>query len=469
MATQAPDPRRARGDDAVTLELLEEVAREFYGSDKSQKEVAKIVSGRLHREIKAWTISRWLERARTEGIVTFAFDRNFGITGVESAIEARNMKHAFGLGHCDVVRVVDPGAQTEPLSDSILHVGLANFAGERARASFRPDETVGVGGGRAVHRFATYLARRWPDSLSLKIFPLSGRIWCGSWLLPPDGHSGAGSTKGLLERPLDADDVATVLASAYEGDQTSFSQIGFPLYCESALQARGIKAGHCAAAPGGRWNFGLRAPHWAVLGIGIFDSKTGHRIRIFLDRFPPTRRGSKDAPYLSRAREDLEEALRIAERAELPYFGDLGNRLFPCLPLPDRAFSRSKAARWETALVRIARRLESINRKAIVVDWEHLRQVNRVKVIAGGAAKIPALWTLLLAPSVGAPRPSDRPSLISDLTIDQETAIQLLAHKRTYNESGEWQDWYRRVATKIRLLADPPRKNPRDSRRSSPH
>lgn len=69
-----------------------------------------------------------------------------------------------------------------------------------------------------------------------------------------------------------------------------------------------------------------------------------------------------------------------------------------------------------------------LNSRMVVIDWDHLRCIDEVTVIAWGSFKREALWTLLLADCVSEPNePSaSYKSLVYELWTDAETAWALV-------------------------------------------
>jgi hypothetical protein len=165
---------------------------------------------------------------------------------------------------------------------------------------------------------------------------------------------------------------------------------------------------------------------------------THHRLAEWLDSNEKTSaRGTLEK--LSDARED-------AKRLGLPEFGDIANRLFVSLPLPS-ALPHDAAGR--SSLLTGVRELDStllhINQQSVVMDWDHLRDIDSVFAMAGGtptAPKLEALWTILLA--TGLYTKDDRFRLLTAVATDSTTASRLVQereHLRTLNP--EFTVWYR--------------------------
>jgi hypothetical protein len=174
---------------------------------------------------------------------------------------------------------------------------------------------------------------------------------------------------------------------------------------------------HCAFLPGGGWNWGLEAPNRAFVGVGVIAPGSGHRISAFLQTHS---RSGKDASYLSRANPELKEAMALVQKNKLPFFGDVANRLFPALPLPDQLKSY-RLGTLESGLRELTEKLKQLNKKSVTVSWKHLRGVQTVCAIAGGDLKVNVIWTLLLASKLNPMR-----RVLTELSTDNKTAKVLI-------------------------------------------
>ena len=206
-------------------------------------------------------------------MISFNIDPSFAISGLEEVPWSVMVRDTFDLRECTVVAVDVPASDSGFRAD-LLHVGMANCTGTKIRESIASGDHIAVAGGRAVHRLAQFIKRNPPSKKDIRITPLSGRTWSGSWQLSgPDN----------LELPLDADDNALVLANAFDKEPgTRFSQISHPLYATTASLAHSIMREHCATLPNSGWNWGLKPPDRAFVGVGVIDPQSGHRISAFL-------------------------------------------------------------------------------------------------------------------------------------------------------------------------------------------
>jgi hypothetical protein len=400
---------------------LAEVARDYYDDHRTQDSIAR------ERHQPQTTIGSWLRRARDLGIVSIDVDSDFAVVGQDLPRLRRRLISAFDLNDAVVVDAPPQCGATGTRDDSeaTLHTAVANGTGNRLREWIQADDHVGVAGGRAVVQVARCLKRRRRTSprRNVHISPLCGRIWQGRWQL-------AGATD--LQRPLDADDAATLLAFAFEHDLgTKFSIIGHSLYPPvPPRRLAEICREHCAFLPESRWNWDLAEPDRAIVGIGILDKNSGHRLMQFLgsDRHP-------DA-HLPRLGRELEAIIATA-RAHGTCVGDVANRLFPALPLPTQS---GVSLPSEEDLSLLCAKIDRLNRKALVIDWNHLRSIRSTWAVCAGRLKLPALWTVLLAGVFD--RRQGRAPLVDHVSVDAGAAKELLEAKVVYDQNDSTRKAY---------------------------
>jgi DNA-binding transcriptional regulator LsrR (DeoR family) len=451
----------------ISPEMLAKVADFYYRGHKSREWIAAEFSRERHRDqpYKPANVNHWVEQAEERHVISFDIDPSFAIVGTRNqALEAKlNSRSAFGL---EAPVVVDPpdlvneaGDLREDLKAEALHTALANQTGIRLSQIPSDKHRFLVAGGRTVVQVARMIKRKrdtvlWSD---IRVDPLSGRNWTGTWRV--DGPD--------LQRPLDADDAALILASACRTG-ASFSQIGYPLYAESIDQAHAIMREHCAFLPDGSWNWNAKYRALrAICGIGSLHFDSGHRIMGFLETYlgehgipkealkqmilnatfgdvDLPKKPDPSAPYLSRVALELISAITFAIRHDLGYFGDIANRLFPCLPLPE-SLSPDKLPRLED-FEDLLKKLDALNRRAIVMQWSHLRKAS-AWVTAGGPHKLKPIWTLAITRYIERERPNSTnqdDSILTHLTTDSVTATKLLdALEKFKNSETRVQQWYR--------------------------
>jgi DNA-binding transcriptional regulator LsrR (DeoR family) len=183
----------------IPLALLAAIARDRFVGDLTEKELASKYGK------SQGAISRDLKAAKDMGLVSIRVDVEFAVGGKEDARWSRNLRDSFGLNETSVMespsREFDLSSKAEK-----LHTALANFTGQKMRESLRSGDHLAVSAGRCVSRMAQFLDRNPPVKSNIRISPLSGRLWTGAWQM--DGPDN-------VERPLDADDTAFVLAGVY--------------------------------------------------------------------------------------------------------------------------------------------------------------------------------------------------------------------------------------------------------------
>lgn len=414
-----------RRSERTTPQKLAEVAREYYFRDRTQSEIA------ASERVNQTTIAHWIAEAHKQGIVAIDIDPDFALTGYEHADLSRRLRNAFNLYDCLVVDPADPALYDDGKSDK-LHTVIANVSGSKLREWIRSGDHIAIGGGRAPMRVARFIRRNPSSRSEIRISPLSGRIWIGSWQ-----EAGADN----LQRPLDADDAARMLALAYEHERgTRFSQIGRPLYAESREIAQRIIVQECAFQPGGRWRDEIQPPRCALVGIGALHPGSGHRISELLDS-PETR----TVTHLDWAAGKYRKAIAFTIERKLKHFGDVANRLFPVVPLPSELRKTPRPSRADYDKLR--QQLDELNHQAIVMEWEHLRKTPSVWAIAGGRLKLHALWTLLICRRFERDRSR---SLIKELSVDLRTAQSLENALNDFdNASNTIQNWYAEICPRI--------------------
>jgi DNA-binding transcriptional regulator LsrR (DeoR family) len=417
---------------------LAELARRYFNKRHSRRVSQDEIADEFN--IKQSTVSVWLERARERGVVLIDIDPEFAVTGSEYREYSRQLRDDYGLKRCVVV---DPGRRsmhTADRKDDDLHTIIANTSGIEIREWIQSAEHVVIGGGRAPVKVARFIKRTPPSRREVRISPLSGRIWTGSW--QQDGEDN-------LQRPLDADDAARLLAFAFEHEPgTRFSQIGHPLYEKEELVEQTIRE-ECVFKPGGEWNttWGLQPPARALVGVGVLHRDSGHRITELLKQM---KAGSDRivAEHLKWAAARFEEAMGFAEQSELPAFGDVANRLFPALPLPaDLLAKRSKLSDYKKGYRKLVPKLHEINKRAVVMEWRHLRGIASVWAVAGGRFKREVLWTLLICRLLEKDRAN---SIVKELSTDLASAEYLIKARRDFDKLPEdLQTWYQEMVPTV--------------------
>jgi DNA-binding transcriptional regulator LsrR (DeoR family) len=391
-------------------ELIEKVARLSYLRHLTQLEIAD------QMKIDQPKVSRLLRAARETGVVEFSIDKSFAVFGRPDELLEGDLAAAFSLNSA-FVQVFEPeetaaqrgkGDLDKYEADDLRHVAIANYAGREAVKQINARDHIALAGGRAVYRTVQFIRRQHPPKPHIRVSPLGGRIWARAWKV---------SGVRRIERPLDADDCAFVLAQAFENQPgTSFSQIGHALYTENPREAERIIREHCAFMPDGSWKGGT--PERAICGIGVVDPRSGHRMSDICrdDRSPAL---SDVEANLESAAVDIKRIIEFANNAGLPYPGDVANRLFPSLPLPNELPADLDKVKADISGLNDL--IVQLNRRSVVMDWPHLRAIRHVWAVAGGAYKANALWTLLLKGLI-----DKEGFLVSGLSTDADNAQKLV-------------------------------------------
>lgn len=425
-------PRKHKYSVEEEAKRLEMVATWYYVDDKNLKMIAELLKSNDS------SVSRMLTQAEELGVVKFDIDGSYGIVWRHDRKLGSQLRDGFDLDDAMVVDV-PVSSQYDHAEDDNLHKALANSAGIQIRDNITASDYIAVAGGRAVYQAVKVIRRRPPARKNIRITPLCGRVWTHSWQV----HG------PHIARPLDADDAAFVLALAFENEKgTSFNQIAFPLFASDKKEAETNIKGHCPFLPGGRWRSD-QAPHRAIVGVGVIDPEGGHR---FADMYP---KGDQQPPkidqYLSTAASELKAVVKLVERKSLlvrdkhlPYFGDVANRLFPALPLPDE-LSTDNLDSISDAYEELNQSLTRLNSRMVVIDWGHIHKIHTIVGIAGGPYKLYVLWTLLLANKLA---PTKR--IVTGLTTDAESAKNLLAALESHERAdASIQNWYKALVEKI--------------------
>lgn len=428
-----------------TAERLEQVARMHYIDGQSLGEVAEALG------IKSTsTVSRLRDDAVRLGVVSFNVDKSYAFIGFEDNPLTSRLRDDFNLGDSTVVMRIDAERTSDSHEeDDHVHLALANQAGVKIRERLSSDQYVAVAGGRAVVRAIQSFSRIPPARRRVRITPLSGRTWSHSWR--SDGK--------ILERPLDSDNAAYLFAQALEKEEgTSFDQIAMPVFADSAKAAQEIINVYCLFKNDGSWKD--RIPDLGIVGVGCLDPNGGHRFTDFLTKSQKYTQQDPQDPHTKHLRSlatELEDIHNIVQNFKdaaepeitLPYCGDVANRVFCSLPLPeallgkegveDEARIHNRLSLYTRSYNNLMQPVGKLNAKLIGMQWRHLQQVRTVVALAGGQYKRNCLWTLLLLNRL---LPEQR--IITDLITDAECAKVLRDAIRQYKSApGYVKEWYK--------------------------
>jgi DNA-binding transcriptional regulator LsrR (DeoR family) len=379
--------------------------------------------------------SRELSEAVETHVVAFDIDASFGFRGRVDKSTARRLAEEFGLQKALVidVKLLDDSHK----EDDHLHVVLANHFGEELAPQIESGWHLAVGGGRASHQVARFI-RRVPGQQrrqGVTVTAISGQISANYWEF--DGPA--------IKRPVDADDVAFILASTFaEEPGARFRRVDHTLFQPSPEVALSKMEGDCAFLPDGTWSSAWGQPTKVIAGVGSLNPVGGHRLKEMGTHTVDNNGGPADAggDHLRDARIRLATILNFANNHHLEYPGDVANRLFPAFPDPGRLTAKT-LDRYGKSFDHLGDLVRELNRHMVVVNWSHLRK-SRLLVVAGGGSKLHTLWTLLFAGVL------TREPLVTEICTDSVSANHLLAMSAAAKALPQSvRDWYKECAARI--------------------
>lgn len=421
--------------------LLGLVARLYYQNQVPQNKIGTRpeIKELMGTALDPSSVAKLIKEAHERSVVHFDIDETCAISGTEDIMLGQRLRDEFRLANATVISIKLNGStdlgipHSHDGRDDYLHYALGNHAGSKIRDRLDPDDNVAIGPGRAVFQACRLIARGdHPLPRGLWITPLCGRVWTHWW-------AAGGRT---ISRPLDADDNALILALALRREPDSyFSQVGYPLFAQSAESAKNIMQEQPFEP--GTWRNG--PPGRAIVGVGVVDPESGHRFAAVLsEKEPPDM-----DPYLKKAGPDIKHAVELARAAGLPYFGDVVHRLFPALPVPVKGLTVGSLEGMSKGYDELLAALKPLNDRMVAAEWQHLQAIPSVVAIGGGRQKLGVLLTLLLAGLV-----LDRSKrLVNELWTDSESATALLELLTTYRELAaeqpELASWYQKMAARV--------------------
>jgi hypothetical protein len=219
----------------------------------------------------------------------------------------------------------------------------------------------------------------------------------------------------------------------------------FPLFAQDKNEAERHISDHCPFLLNGQWRGG-EPPDIAIVGIGQIDPKGDHRLA---EVFRSGKKAIEDT-YLAKAVPELEKAKKTVEDYSLPYFGDVSNRIYPTLFLPQTLTGgRIKDPLIAEGYKTLISQLDELNSRMVVIDWDHLRSIEEVTVIAGGNFKREALWTLLLSDCITSMDEWNHKNLVYELWTDSETAQLLIGAWDAFSKRDDGEElweWYMKMS-----------------------
>ena len=336
------------------------------------------------------------------------------------------LRDAFNLENATVIQPFDTPLSDSSDSDEIrydnyLHTALANSSGLPDRIPTKC--VVAIGPGRGPYQWASAVWRQPPARRGLRIISLSGRVLATYWNF----------------RPLDADDAAIRLHQAFDHEtSTRYRLVGLPTLAE---EQDVFSLRECPFKADGTWNDRVGTPQFAVIGAGALGKNSGHRVAQAVP---------EHGPQIERYIEGGRELMTKASELGLEPLGDLVNRVFATLPFPSRlnAESNEDLGKLTEAYKTIGEDIAEFNQHLVTANWDHLRSIPTLVVIAGGKYKHNTLWTVLLSGLF-----SEDTLLVKEICTDLETAEVLLNAKRDLDEmqssNSSKYEWFRNTSAHL--------------------
>jgi hypothetical protein len=433
-----------------SLDDLLRTAHQRFFAGRSERDIAR------DENVNPRIVKRRLDRALELGVVSYHIDETFGTAGTRNVSLGLRIRDLYNLVDCTVFEMppsIDVGTERR---DDDLHVALANSFASRIRERIDGSDHIALAGGRAIHQLCRAIARHPPNRTDIRCTPLAGRLWSEAWQL---------DSNDPLERPLDCDDNAFILAQAFAKQRgTRFTRIGVPLYWPTKQEKDRAAAAHAPALPGGIWHPGVTIPNRAWVGMGAIDDRTNHRIVAYLRgtssgndarKSEELNREYLDKSHFAYVREPLQRAIDLVRKNRLHPFGDVANRLFVVLPTPQELPQDARhRATIRDALLKLHEILEHVNDQAIIPEWKHIRPIKDVALMAGGAPKHHGTWTLLLATYIQYEMGQKKaPCIIKQLATDAHTAAFLEDAGKAYQAlNTDCKDWYKAMLENFGFL-----------------
>lgn len=415
--------RRPALEPADRRRLAARIAKMVLVDRLEQKEILqqlmKSEPGLAH--IDASTVSRLYRFALDTGIVRVHIDENapFKPPRVEhlerelvAAYELQSAIVADAPGHEDTLE--------SSLADDRLHQALGQLCADYLDTIVRQNEIIAISSGRAVFYACESLFNKHifdkRNVRGVQVVSLNGNIAAEVWSMEsPDAR-----------RAMDADISGAWLARAFPDAQ--LVRLSLPV----AVKTHEMVHELLAEGPG-RWispavweekaRSGTAAgveddevyvPTLALVGIGGVRAKSGHRFIVGLHE---PMMGNLQ-PELGRMIELIESVSGNGERLISCAVGDVCNRLFITLA--------ARKALPAPRLAELENYVNTINERLLSITFDQLYLVPKVVVVAGGASKVDAIQSVLEWQAMGWKQP-----IVHDLCTDRETAVRLLAAKRS--------------------------------------
>lgn len=374
--------------------LAAEVAEDFYNRGIKQYEIAEALG------VPACQVSRLLKHANETGIVKHVVDVDRVYTNIErdDALE-RAVTTRYMLTKTMVVKTDSVKGVAEE-KDHRIHQLLGAAAAPYFKNLLKRNDHVGVSGGRGPYFLSESLRLlrirndlRGVSQANVRITSLCGSSFDA---MKQTTHQNI---------PLDADTVTLNMSRAFifhcDPVPVAASLVNEPTVTKRILnsRAKNITTAH--------WQEdAANHPSIALIGIGSFDFQYQTFSRA------NTRVVESIKPILDKLKGAGEKL-----RGVLGYFpiGDVCNRLFYMEPEQPGLLNDE----YRRLVTEVKQMIESLNERILTVEFDQLKNVDLVVVIAGGNYKKHAIRHVLADPAME--------GIIDALITDDKTAEYLLS------------------------------------------
>lgn len=380
--------RRANADEKS--DLAYDAAKMYYEQGRTQQQIAKAMGFKYPS-----SVARLIKYARATRIVVIDVKRKIQQID-ERPIRNRNLEgdliKRFDLVESIVVDNVGYKGNFDKDEDERIHRVVGKALAEELRSVFRPKDYIGILGGRGT--YYTTLALNEPQVPRLNqpdvvVTSLGGNVK---------------TTASEDKIPVDADEVAYQLFRAFARG-AEFRKLGIPVaVSESRLKNGFLKKGTGLSISLDQWREDKSfVPDIVLLGIGALDLKSDYHRFLHLGL-------ELDAVQIL-----LQELLDIMNTLDYCPVGDIGYRLFAITAPQDMRMNKKGKSKIDNKITEL---IGELNKRIISINEDQLRMVGRVIAIAGGPAKVDAIYEVL--------RKAEPKPLLHQLCTDRYTADKLI-------------------------------------------
>lgn len=394
----------------LTKELKDELAAKVIKDLIMGMSVKQIITN--YKEINyASQVSRLKKYALKNNIISIEQTNEDNVTMIIISPQRRHvrrekrleddLKRNFGLRNAIVVDFPYTGSLNayDPQQDNELHKDLGRALAEHLVRVLRTGDHILVGGGRGTF-FTAHALRRLevpPTQKEIRVTAMCGNCSTTLW----KGEDSDISPDFLFKK-LDADDVTYEMATAFPNGRPI--RLSLPAVLSSPSDLENILAnGQGKPIAEKSWQNQKYMPTVALVGVGALAG--GHKFFQYVDSELFDLEPIRD--YLVPLRKISDSIYDVAGYYPV---GDIAYYLFYINPprkikIPDEQESEIKNL------------IEKINERVVTVLPKQLNKIQNITVIAGGAVKWDALYTILS---------SEKLLRVDDFCTDKMTAECLL-------------------------------------------